>query len=100
MGCSSSKIKVVGSTRKIIEYDIEESLIECIYEIKDYNEIQIINNRNGVDVNEEIESKIKIWNNNQKEKLIFKKKFEKLGSNIITFKIEENLSKLSYIFKG
>ena len=51
----------------------EESLIKCTYEIKDYNEIQIINNRYEEYVNEDIETKIKIWNNNKREKLFYKK---------------------------
>ena len=46
----------------------------CTYEIKDNTEIQIINYRGIVDVNEEIKSKIKILNVNNKEDLIFKKK--------------------------
>ena len=54
--------------------------IKCTYDIKDINnEIQIINNRVQNDINEEIEKKIKILNGEQKEKLIFKKKFNKLG---------------------
>ena len=77
----------------------EESLIRCIYEIKDNNWIQIINNRDGVNINKEIESKIKIWNNNRREKLIFNKKFYQLGLNTVEFKIEEKLTNLSYIFK-
>ena len=45
----------------------------CTYLIKDNDEIQIINNRGKVEINEEIESKIKILNGNKKEALIFKK---------------------------
>ncbi len=36
--------------------------IICTYDIKDNNEIQIINNKGKDDVNEEIEEKIKILN--------------------------------------
>ena len=43
------------------------------YDIKDYNEQQIINYRGKQLINEEIKSKIKIINNNQEEELIFKK---------------------------
>ena len=56
----------------------------CTYEVKDINEdIQIINNTNEKFINEEIESKIKILNNGQKEKLVLKKKFYKTGKNIL-----------------
>ena len=76
----------------------EESLIKCTYEIRDYNEIQIINNRYEENENEDIETKIKIWNNNKREKLIYKKKFNKLGLNTIYFIIEKKLINLSFIF--
>ena len=50
------------------------SYIECTYDIKDINaETQIMNNRGEVFINEEIESKIKILNGNQLEKLTLKK---------------------------
>ena len=39
-----------------------ESLIKCIYEVKDKNEVQIINNKFDELKNEDIETKIKIWN--------------------------------------
>ena len=55
------------------------SYIKCIYEINDYNYNQIINNTDGLEINKEVESKIKILNNGRKEKLIFKKKFDKIG---------------------
>ena len=72
----------------------------CTYEIKDYNATQIINNcfKNNMLLNEEIESKIKILNGNKKEKLIFKKKFNKLGINTIDFIIEEKLNNMSFMF--
>ena len=73
----------------------EESLIKCTYEIRDNNEIQIINNR--YEENEDIETKIKIWNNNKREKLIYKKKFNKLGLNTIYFIIEKKLTNLFFI---
>ena len=51
------------------------SYIECTYDIKDINsETQIMNNRGEIFINEEIESKIKILNGNQREKLTLKKK--------------------------
>ena len=75
-----------------------KSYIKCIYDIKDNNYIQIINNRCDNIVNGEIEAKIKIWNDNKKEKLIFKKQFNKIGLNTIYFIIEEKLNKMSYMF--
>ena len=75
-----------------------KSLIKCTYEIKDYDEKQIINGRFGAYVNEDIESKIHIWNNNKKEKLIYKKKFNKLGLNTVYFAIEKKMNNLSFIF--
>ena len=45
----------------------------CVYDIKDYNYIQIINNQFEDYLNEEIKYKIKIINNNKKEKIVFKK---------------------------
>ena len=63
----------------------EEKSFRCTYLIKDNNEIQIINNRGKVEINEEIESKIKILNGNKKEDLIFLKKFKKIGLNNMSF---------------
>ena len=90
----------------INENDIEKeqninkgkSLIKCTYEIKDFNEIQIINNGLGDSVNKDIKNKIKILNDDRKENLIYKKKFDKLGLNVIYFIIEEKLNDLSFIF--
>jgi len=73
----------------------------CTYEIKDKdinNYIQIINNRNGKYINNEIEAKIKILNNGEKEPLIFKKKFASEGINVIDFIIEGKLNNLSFMF--
>jgi len=71
----------------------------CIYDIKNYDEIQIINDRiNGENINQQINSKIKIMNNNKKEELLFKKKFNKLGLNNIDFIIEDRLIDMSYMF--
>ena len=75
------------------------SYIECTYDIKDINtETQIMNNRGEVFINEEIESKIKILNSNQREKLTLKKKFNRIGRNIVIFIIEEKLNNMSYMF--
>ena len=49
------------------------STIECIYDIKDHNLTQIINYRGEKTINEEIESKIKIFNGNIR-KIDFPKK--------------------------
>ena len=74
------------------------SFVRCTYDIKDYNETQIINDRGRKYINEEIGAKIKIWNNGNKERLIFKKKFNKLGLNTIDFIFEEKLINMSYMF--
>ena len=70
----------------------------CYYEISDYNEVQIINNKFINYINEDIESKIKILNNNKKEKLIFKKRFYKIGINTVDFLIEGKLDDMSFMF--
>ena len=92
MGCSSINERPEISFR-------------CIYDIKNYNENQIINDRCYVNnrevINEEIKSKIKILNGNQKnqkEELILKKKFDKQGYNSIDFMIKEKLTDMSFIF--
>ena len=51
-----------------------ELLIKCTYEIKDFNETQIMNGLSVSRRNLDIESKIKIWNNIIKEKNLFLKK--------------------------
>ena len=76
------------------------SYIKCIYEINDYNENQIINNTDGIELNKEVESKIKILNNGKKENIIFKKKFDKIGMNTIYFIIEEKLNDMSFLFNN
>jgi len=58
---------------------------KCIYDIKDHNYTQIINNQYLDYINEEIESKIKILINNKKENIVFQKKFDKLGITEIKF---------------
>ena len=74
--------------------------IKCTYEIKNYDFVQIINNKGRQYINDEIESKIKILNGDKKEPLVFQKKFIKTGINIIYFIIEEKINDLSYLFNN
>ena len=87
-----------NNTRDMASNINEKISFRCTYDIKDYNEQQILNYRGIKEVNEEIKSKIKILNGNQKEELIFKKKFNKIGYNIIDFIIEERLTNTSFLF--
>ena len=57
---------------KLPQFNENISYIECIYDIKDYNETQIINYFGETATNEEIELKVKIWNYEKAEKSIFK----------------------------
>ena len=66
----------------------------------DYINTQIINNSDGIEVNKDIESKIKILNNGMEEKLIFTKKFDKTGMNVIYFSIQNKLNDLSFLFNN
>ena len=71
----------------------------CTYLIKDYNDIQIINNDLGDDyINKEIEEKIKILNGVKKEKLVLTKNFSKLGINTVDFIVEGKLTNISSMF--
>ena len=76
----------------------KKSYISCTYDIKDFNETHIINDRGEKYINEEIGAKIKIMNGNRIENLTFKKRFNKLGINIIKFIIQEKLNDMSYLF--
>ena len=76
------------------------SYIKCTYEIIDYNYTQIINNNDGVEVNKDIEYKIRILNNGRKEKLVLTKKFDKTGMNVIYFLIESKLNDLGFLFNN
>ena len=76
------------------------SFIKCTYEIFDYNNVQIINNTDGIEVNKDIESKIKLLNNGKKEKLIFTKTLDKLGIKTIYFTIEQQLNDMSFLFNS
>ena len=78
-----------------------KSLIKCTYDIKkeDLNKShQIINNRYEEYINKDIESKVKLFIDNKKEKLIYKRRFIKLGINTVYFIIEENLKDMSFMF--
>ena len=96
MGCGTSFYDLDSPAR----FNEEVSYIKCIYEIKDYNDTQIINDRFKSNVNKEIESKIKMFINGQKGKISFKKKFDILGINVVYFVIEENLNDMSFIFNN
>jgi len=77
------------------------SYIKCIYEIKDINNnTQIINNTDGSEVNKDIENKIRILNNGREEKLIFTKKFDKIGMNVIYFSIVNKLNNMNFLFNN
>ena len=84
------------------EQNEEENNISfiCAYDIKDYNEAQIINNIYDNKINEEIKSKVKILNDKKKESLVFKKKFNKLGINFLNFIIEGELNNMSFMFNN
>ena len=47
--------------------ELNEISFRCTYEIKDNNEIQILNDRREGNVNEEIKQRIKILNGNKKK---------------------------------
>ena len=79
---------------------VNQISFKCLYEIKDYNYTQIINNQFEHFINNDIEPKIKILNNNKKESLIFQKRFEKLGLNEIDFIIEEKLNNMCFMFNN
>ena len=74
--------------------------IRCYYDIKDDNEIQIINDRDGFYINEEIKSKIKMFDGKRITELIMKKKFNRFGSNYIDFIIIGQLSDMSFMFNN
>ena len=76
------------------------SYIRCTYEIFDYNYVQIINNTDGIEINKDIESKIKILNNGKEEKLIFTKKFDKTGIKTLYFSIDKILNDMSFLFNN
>ena len=95
---SSNNVKqnMINNEKSPINENIS---FRCTYEVIDTNnDIQIINNTDGIDINEEIELKIKILNNGQKENLVLKKKFDKTGKNIIDFVIEGKLNNMSFMF--
>ena len=81
-----------------------EVSFRCTYFVPEKNigdKFQIINDRDGdKDINKEIKSKIKILNGNKKEKLVFKKKFNKIGENTIDFLIEGKLTNMNFMFRG
>ena len=103
--CASNKQSNQSDGGKIDilpKLNVGQSLIKCTYDIKDDSETQIINDRFENEfvflINEEIQKKIKIWNNNKIEKLVYRKRFDKLGTNTIYFIIEEKLNDMIFIF--
>ena len=100
MGCSSYLNQKIDSQEPPTNKIKTENVIsfKCIYEIKDYNKIQIMNYRNDKEINEEIKSKIKIINGDKIENLIFEKKFDKFGLNTIYFMIEQRLTNMGFLF--
>ena len=72
--------------------------IKYTYEIKNNDLVQIINNRGEKYINDEIESKIKILNDDNIEPLIFQKKFVETGINVVYFIIEEKINNMNYLF--
>ena len=56
-----------GNEVKQPQFNENISYIKCVYDIKDYYETQIINFRGFIAINEEIESKVKIWNGEKAE---------------------------------
>ena len=84
-----------------IEFIINQiSYIRCKYEIKDYNEIQIINNKDGFEVNKEIEFKINLLNGGKKDNIIPRKKFNKIGINTVYFAINDKINNMSFLFNN
>ena len=98
-----NKRKIKTNIGISINYIINKiSFIKCTYEINDINNyIQIINNAdeyNINEINEEIESKIRILNKGKKEKIIFNKIFKTKGINHIV--CENLLTNMSFMFKN
>ena len=77
----------------------EISLIKCTYLIKDNNYTQIINNKDGECINEDIDKKIKIYIDGKKFDLEHKIKFGGSGEYTINFIIEEKLTDMSFMSK-
>ena len=78
----------------------EISLIKCTYLIKDNNYTQIINNKDGECINEDIDKKIKIYIDGKKLDLEHKIKFGGSGEYTINFIIEEKLTDMSFMFQN
>ena len=92
MGASGDNSEIKNEVSFRCTYFIQEKYIG--------KKIMIINDRNGdKDINKEIKSKIKILNGNKKEKLVFEKKFNKIGENTIDFIIEGKLTNMSFMFQ-
>ena len=92
--------EIININKKESKIFTNKISFKCIYDIKDHNYTQIINNQFRGLINDEIESKVKILNNNKKENLIFQKKFDKLGINEIDFIIEKELINMCFMFNN
>ena len=101
MGCSSIDEKIECNNQDINGNIIKNEIsFKCTYEVKDYKEIQIINDRGIKEINKEIKSKIKILNADKLEDLVFVKNFDKIGLNTISFVIKEQLTNMGFLFNG
>ena len=94
MGCGNSKMDSQDNPTLNPSLNINKNVsFRCIYEIKDDNEVQIINDtgyQKSKIVNEEIKSKIKIINNETKEELISKKNLINLDLIISILSLKKN----------
>ena len=93
-------VRVCGSFVKINKIPKNKGIptIKCTYDIKNKDYVQILNYKGEKCINDEIESKIKILNGDQKEPIIFQKTFDRLGINVVYFILEEKINDLSYLF--
>ena len=70
----------------------------CTYEIKDFEEKQIINYKDKININEEIKLKVKLLKSKKKYDLVFSRRFDKIGLYTFDFAIEGKIRNLSFMF--
>ena len=72
----------------------------CTYQVNDINnEIRLINNEDICSINPDILIKVKILNdNNEKQNLIFKKRFDSIGNHTLDYMVEGRLNNMSFMF--